>query len=103
MKYVLFQSLQVLEMAKFHGVMFDEAFTHSEVTRGVCATHRGMKLVPFSAGFVNVETWATSGCSESMNLDSNPTDGLYLWGGSAVAVMPPAMIRPLFAQWEANR
>jgi hypothetical protein len=102
MKYVLFQSLQAPEVVKFHGIMFDDAFTHSEVARGTRGTHREMELVPFGAGFVDTLTWATSGLSESMELMSNADDGLYLWGGSAVAHLSPSTIRVLFAMWQAN-
>jgi hypothetical protein len=102
MKYVLFQSLQVPEVKKFHGVMFDDAFTHSEVAQGMRYTHREMKLLPFGAGFVDTLTWETSGNSESMQLESNADDGLYLWGGSTVAHLSPSTIRVLFAMWQAN-
>lgn len=100
MKYILFQD----KSGAKHGVMFSDFLTHRDVSFGVCrGTQQGtggkIRLKPISAGFVNTSTFSVSGRSESMALDSNPDDGLYLWGGQAVAQMPPHAILPLYNMW----
>jgi len=101
MKYIMYENK---DGTKFP-VVFSERLVHAHMDLAVPhAARRGNQIIrPVSAGFVNLETFATYGESESMGLKSKKEDGLYIWGGTNVCSMPPEMIQPLFERSMSKR
>ncbi len=103
MKYVMFQHQQ---SGGHHGVMFADRFTHSLLARGITQAHRmegDGRFVPVGAGFINTETFETYGTSESMGLGHRFEDAYYMWGGDAVSMLQPAMLKPLYDRWISDK
>lgn len=95
MKYVMLQS----EDGRRVPVVFPNHLTHLVVAYAIAATSVS-KTRAVSAGFVDISTLGCSGKSESLGLQHDPDDPLYIWGGDAVAYMEPDFIRPLFEKWK---
>lgn len=96
MKYVMLQD----NAGGRHPVLFHDHLTHSLVARGVCHAHREtrLRLQPVSAGFYDPDEVTTTGRSESLDMDSEPYDALYIALGGAISHMPPDMIKDMLGE-----
>ena len=104
MKYIMFRCQQ-------NGYrtfcIFSESLTHSDMEKAVGYAGRceNQWLEPISAGFVYWENDVpvTHGRSESMDLDSDVDDALYIWGGESVKFMPTHEVKTVQAMWLDSR